>query len=53
MPKDLYYSVKGTPDEKVPRNVDRRTELYGYLCSFLSYSVRGFWETKENQTLCF
>ena len=28
MPKDLYYSPKGTPDEKVPRNVDGRTEFY-------------------------
>ena len=28
MPKDLYYSPKGTPDEKVPRNVDGRNEFY-------------------------
>ena len=27
-PKDLYYSPKGTPDEKVPCNVDGHTEFY-------------------------
>ena len=40
MPKDLYYSPKGTPDEKVPRNVDGRTEFYINYTSALEMVFR-------------
>ena len=40
MPKDLYYSPKGTPDEKVPRNVDGRNEFYINYTSALEMVFR-------------